>query len=364
VLYGHISDHEGYVKDFMSLMQAQASKEVTGTKQVWVGYISEYDPIRHAVKVLNPLAGDVPAANQFQNAGAPQTGTPLEYGMIPLASQFVGIANGTNPVNDLVEHPGIQICPLGGATAQNPTAGEQCVVINLNNEIGYATCAFLLFNEIALPPGGNIPVLGTAMQPGEWLFVTPTGTTIYMDIDGNLTVMVRQAGHDEGDLNVTANGGISIATVADGTVPTAADVGDIDITSVRDINEDAGRDHTETAVRDITEESTRDITRTAGRNIVDGATGFVTIQGGTNVLVEAGLNLQIDANGIITINSPVAINAGSIGLTYLPLITAFFLTLYNSHSHSGVQTGAGVSGPPVIAAVPTYPVTTKTFYAN
>ena len=113
MLEGHI-DHEGYVSDFMALMQAQANQQVTGTKAAWVGYISEYDPVRHAVKVLNPLAGDIPAAMQYQNQAAPQTGTPLQYGWIPLASQDVGIANGVNPINNTVQYPGIQIAPLGG----------------------------------------------------------------------------------------------------------------------------------------------------------------------------------------------------------------------------------------------------------
>lgn len=220
--------------EFLHLLQQQANRQITGIKSAYVGYIQSYDPSTHMVQVLNPLAGQGPTPdNSF--GGGPM-GLPLKSPWIPLASSYVGLSNGTGLINAGVTHYGIQIAPLGGASQFDPTAGEQVLVINLQNEIGYSACAFLMFNDHAIPPGAGIPVLGVPLAPGEMLVVTATGTVVHFSNSGDVTILARKAGAQEGDLRATANGGIFIATVADGAAPSAVISGNIDIQSRVDLN--------------------------------------------------------------------------------------------------------------------------------
>ena len=69
------------------------------------GYISNYDPATHRVRCLIPSMRD-------------DDGTPNLSPWMPLGSPFVG-ANGA----------GIQWVPKASATVENPTGGEQCMIV-------------------------------------------------------------------------------------------------------------------------------------------------------------------------------------------------------------------------------------------
>jgi len=58
-----------------------------------------------------------------------------------------------------------------------------------------------------------------------------------------------------------------------------------------------------------------------------------------------GLALKLHANGLLELVSG-NIQAGAGGATFHQLVHDAFQALFNEHTHSGVQAGAGVSGPP------------------
>ncbi len=227
-------DLEGYVSETLHMQQGQASAQISGTKPAYIGYIVSYDINSGMVQVANPLAGAVsPTASDV--AGLP-VGTVMISPFIPLATYCAGRSDGTNPINGDVTSWGWQIAPIGGSSPQTPTAGEQVLVCNVRNDIGYSACAFMLFNSMAKPPGNAIPVSDVTLKPGEWLRVHPSGTTEHWDNLGNINTYAQQVPSDTdhvgGCIKTMAYGGISFNTGnpdTDQDKPVDPDWGDIDL---------------------------------------------------------------------------------------------------------------------------------------
>ncbi len=224
-------DLEGYVSETLHMQQGQASAQISGTKPAYIGYIVSYDIKSGMVQVANPLAGAVsPSAGSV--AGVP-VGTVMISPFIPLATYCAGRSDGVNPINPDVPSYGWQIAPIG---PQTPTAGEQVLVCNVRNDIGYSACAFMLFNGGAKPPGNAIPVSNVTLKPGEWLRVNPSGTTEHWDNLGNINTYAQQVPSDTdhvgGCIKTMAYGGISFNTGnpdTDQDKPVDPDWGDIDL---------------------------------------------------------------------------------------------------------------------------------------
>ena len=64
-----------------------------------------------------------------------------------------------------------------------------------------------------------------------------------------------------------------------------------------------------------------------------------------NVIVNSAASVNVTATGSATVTAP-NINLGSSGETLLSALTSAAATLYNSHTHSGVQNGSGTTGVP------------------
>lgn len=357
---------KGFVTETQHLYQQQASQQIDDSnrrQQTYIGYLGNYNPQTGYGTVVNPENCD-------------DNGVPIITGPIPIITAWIGVASGQNPITGNNEPWGIQICPFGGSAAQNLTGGEQVLVIQARAEIGYGATGFLLPNNLALPPGGDqIPILGRQIAPGEMLIVTPAQSVILLDAEGSTHVYQQQVNGDGGNFKVGVAGGVRIQTTAPQTLIDDPDEGEIDIQALQDLflqsqqgdlNAEAelGDVNISALTGDINELANADITRTTTTgNIIDTAGQNIVGTAAGTILLGAGLSMQITANGLIQINA-AAVNAGNPALTYLPLLTAFFLTLYNSHTHAGVQSGAGVTGPPVVTAIPNYPVATNDFFAN
>ncbi len=390
---------EGHISEGQNILQGQVDQQRQSHALAYIGYIAEYFPEDATCTVYNPNN-----SNTDPNNPNP---VPMLSNRIPLGTGLSGLSNGKTPINDQIKAWGIQIAPLGGGTQNEPQAGEQVLVLRLNAEIGYEACAFLLYNDMAQPPGGqDMPVIGGQLKNGEILLVTPSGTITYFDIDGNLKIITQVAPNgmtnQTGNLSAVANGGIALRTAVADTVPDEPDQYDIDVTAHQDVNVNADRDINLTAVRDLKLDP-RDINVSCDRNLniaigtnmetlvtgnqdtvvsenqtnhvlgtstntVDGAetrttTGPLLVGCGNMITISAAGEIAIGSDTLIEILAP-AINAGALTEALYPLLTEVFLTLFNAHTHGGVAPGVGHTGPPDVPIPPTYPNVTTVFQAG
>ena len=224
----HGSDPFGELAEFLHTTQEQAGRQITGVKSAYIGYIVRWFP-NNDVIVANPLGGTVPQALANIMPDGNNVGLPSLSPRIPLSTAFAGIANGINPVNASI-HPGIVLAPMGGAaaTSEDQYKGEQVLVLNLNNLIGYSACAFMLFNSKAISPALSIPVTNAELKPGEWLMVSPSGTHIHFMLSGDFLAYGMKTldggGNPQGgNTSVAAEGSITLQTVLAITSPTPSD---------------------------------------------------------------------------------------------------------------------------------------------
>jgi hypothetical protein len=158
-----------------------AAEQQTGNYRPWFfGHISSYDPAKHRVRVVIPSFAD-------------EGGNYVLSGWMPLGM----IA-------------GIQFAPKGGATAQNPTAGEPCVIGIMNEQYGSLYCASMIYNDVSTPAFTNL-------QPGEIGIKADSGSLIHLAADNSITIDttanngVVNINSGSGQMNVTTTGKTVIA---------------------------------------------------------------------------------------------------------------------------------------------------------
>ncbi len=159
---------------FLQALKQGAGQQSNGYKTTVYGRVSSYDPALHRVKVLLP---------SFRN----EDGSPATTPWLPLGSAWVG--NGF----------GLQIAPLGGATPQNPGAGEACVVTLIERTYGVTAAAHLIYDDLSAPPA-------VALAAGEAIAKHQSGTQVYFKTNGDLDITTT------GQTNVTAQGNVSVTT--------------------------------------------------------------------------------------------------------------------------------------------------------
>lgn len=200
--------------EFAHLVKQMASAQMQDIRSFIYGHISNYDPSLHRVRVMFPTLRD-------------ENGNPALSPWMPLNSCWTGNAFG------------FQAAPLGGATNENPTAGEQVMVNLVERGRGISLAANLVFNNSQLPPN-------TTLAPGEAIAKHMAGSYLYFQQTGDVTLLTN-----------------------------------------RDLIANAGRDAIIT--------TTRDMTATIGRNLTAEAQGNVDINGAENVSITAGESITFDA---------------------------------------------------------------------
>lgn len=100
---------------------------------------------------------------------------------------------------------GIQIAPKGGASVDNPTAGELVVVQRVDRGLGVQAVACMVWNQVNVPP---FPELA----PGEIGIKGAGGASILIDKNNNITL-----GGDN-DLAITVQGTTQINSTGDMTI--------------------------------------------------------------------------------------------------------------------------------------------------
>ena len=114
------------------------------------GHISSYDPNGHRVKCIIPSMTD-------------ENGVPLLSPWMPMGSLSAGAGYG------------VQVIYQGGATAQNPTGGEQVLVGLFDRARGVSAVPALFFNNENQPPATNLPSGASPAVPGDVLISNPSG---------------------------------------------------------------------------------------------------------------------------------------------------------------------------------------------
>jgi phage baseplate assembly protein gpV len=183
-------------------------QEVREIRPFVYAHVASYDNVAHAVKVVVPSMRD------------DMTNEPLVSGWLNMPTHQSG--SGT----------GVQIAPVGGASIQDPTAGEQALVALNDRGTGVASVIALYFNNKFEAPS---PKLASPLLPGEMVAYS----------NG---VLVRW--HQNGDLEIATTGKVNITTQGDTNITAAQTMvnisskGDTNITSQGVMNIGSSQDNT------------------------------------------------------------------------------------------------------------------------
>ena len=164
---------DGY-EEILHLIKQAVQQQVGDYRPFVYGHVASYDPARHRVKVIVPTLRD-------------ENDVPVLSPWMPLGTLGVGAGYG------------IQVAPKGGATFENPTAGEQVIIKMLDPDTGTAMCAHLQFNEVMAPPF-------TDLKGGEVGIKQPSGSFLRMHENGDIEIACGPSGNynlTKGDLRVT-----------------------------------------------------------------------------------------------------------------------------------------------------------------
>lgn len=178
-------------------MIKQAVAQQQGDYRPFVyGHVASYDPKLHRIRAMVPSLRD-------------DGDTAVLTGWMPLGT--VGVGDGY----------GVQIAPVGGATLEQPTKGEQVKISVIDDGIGTALGAHLAYTEQQKPPF-------TDLEPGTFAIKDKMGTYFRSRKDGTLEVSVakdqkiditgdstitlkgKSSLTADGDVNVTAKGAVNI----------------------------------------------------------------------------------------------------------------------------------------------------------
>lgn len=146
--------------------QAAQQQAEDGLGPFAYGHIASYDPARHRVRVIFPGRRD-------------ENGLLVMSGWMPMSTAAVGAGWG------------LQYVPVGGATQQNPTAGEQVLVGILDRKRGTAAVLAVYYGADAAPSPGTSP--GGQASPGDVILRSISGGFVYMHASGEIDV-VAEAG--------------------------------------------------------------------------------------------------------------------------------------------------------------------------
>lgn len=183
------------------------------------GHISVYDPELHRVRCIIPSMTD-------------QDGSPLLSPWMPLGTLSAGGGAG------------IQVFYEGGATVENPTAGEQCLICTFDRQRGVSAVPVVFFHPNSLPPSTNLPTQqdgfsagASASAPGDVIISTASstegGANSFVRIRKDGTIQIWSAGQVSanimGGLTAVVNTGDVEVTVAQGNATVTAHSGTISL---------------------------------------------------------------------------------------------------------------------------------------
>lgn len=178
----------------MLKMAANQASDVTPFRY---GHISSYDPTTHRVRCIIPSMTD-------------QDGNPMLSGWMPMGTMSAGGGYG------------VQVIYKGGATAQNPTAGEQVLIAVFDRQRGVAAVPCMFFGGGLVPPNGDLPQQSDGFAssasvgaPGDIIISAPPAQAG----GANSVIRLRQ----NGDIEIWAAGRLNANVVGDANLIVGGD---------------------------------------------------------------------------------------------------------------------------------------------
>lgn len=209
----------------------QAAAQGGDIKPFLYGHIASYDPTQHRVRCIIPSMTD-------------QDGNPTLSPWLPMMSNSTG--NGY----------GAQFIPFGGATADNPTAGEQVIIGMFDRQRGVGAVMGMLYHGVSPPPATNLPkqsdgftANAAANAPGDFIISAPP----------------TQAGGANSFIRMRQNGNVEVWSAAQ-----------LNINTIGDSNLNVGGNVTAAVSGDVTATVTGNATVTAATVTIVGATIMLT----------------------------------------------------------------------------------------
>lgn len=153
------------------LIKHQSAGQTKEFRAFLYGHIAVYRPNPPSVQCIIPsLAG--------------QGGRPVLTAWMPLGSPAAG--NGW----------GIQVAPFGGASFENPTAGEQVIIGVFDRSYGTVSALMMTWNSAVIPPD-------VSLQAGEMITQHISGSLLKFNADGSVSLTTNT------DLDVTVGGDLN-----------------------------------------------------------------------------------------------------------------------------------------------------------
>lgn len=183
------------------------------------GHIASYDPDKHRVRCIIPSMTD-------------QDGNPLLSPWMPMGTPFA------------TKGAGVQVIYEGGATIDNPTAGEQVMIAIFDRQRGVAAVPCLFYHASHPPPSTNLPQISdgysanaTPSVAGDVIISAPS----QQPGGANSFIRIRKAGQIEiwsagpmtaevnGSLTARVNTGDVAVTVVQGNATLEATNGTVNV---------------------------------------------------------------------------------------------------------------------------------------
>ena len=173
-----------FVNKFRDQIKLAAAQQVGDAQTVAYGHIATYDPKTGRARAIIP---------SFTDSESDDSGYVLS-GWFPLGTGFAGSGYG------------VQYHPVGGATQDNPTKGEQVMLTFADRDYGTIAAGHMIFSQANPPPN-------TSMQPGEMHMQSQAGSNVSFKKNGDMHVIAAGGGSTTqasgGTHSVTAGGDIS-----------------------------------------------------------------------------------------------------------------------------------------------------------
>jgi hypothetical protein len=330
----------------------QNAREAAGTNVfTLVGQVSGVDPTTNRIKVVIP---------SWTNDNT----TYMESGWIPLGTPVAG------------NRYGIQLLPFGQATVKDPLAQknsqngntpmtEQVLVHVLGTKRGLYIQSVQMFNQVDIPPSGyQDDISNVKASNGEWLLKHSTGSYLYFANDNTVDLLnlinpapVVQTDQTPDSVSPVFNFGI----VADGVNSNKNGSKPQTVSTQLNIKNTVtgGTTNNATTAETISSDTqgvaskslniTADNTQGAGRYTINIAANdaelTINITGNNNTY-----NLNVPDGTVNVTSDTTNVKSDTVNLgtgVMKALLTDVYAQWMEGHTHSGVQTGSGESGPMV-----------------
>lgn len=267
--------------EFFQQIKHAAQQQIGEQRWFHIGHIAAYDPDKGTVTVVLPV---MRGSNDNKYMVSPK---------ISFGSPWVGPGFG------------FQYFPIGGATPEHPTNGEQVIVDVLERSYGAMVVSASLYNQRMPPPNVVLPN-DKKLRPGEAILVSPARSFLRFHINGDIEVSTELTPDQHpADILLTSKRDVKVKAQGDVSVEAGGDVslkagGKIKL-ETKEIDIDAGNDALTVNIKakDNVDINADDLTVTLNcKNAEVNADNDIFLRGGGNITITAANTLELHGERI------------------------------------------------------------------